>query len=80
MATNRYEKYSIERMRENPGDPMEEELADTEAKQVADKILNHIGNSPNFRRRILKKMTERELNNAKREVSRLQDSLDNEPR
>jgi hypothetical protein len=61
LATNRYQKYSIENMRENPKDLMEEELAEGEANQLADQILNRIGNSPNFRNRVITKLAQREL-------------------
>jgi len=76
LAANRYEKYSVENLREDPKDEMEEQLAEDEAQQLAEQIMFRLGSGPNFRRRVLKKMTEQELNKAKREVSRLQDSVD----
>jgi hypothetical protein len=76
LATNRYEKYSVENLRENPRDEMEEQLAEDEAQQLAEQIMSRLGSGPNFRRRVVRKIAERELNSAKREVARLQGSLD----
>jgi hypothetical protein len=78
MAANRYEKYSIENIRENPKDDMELQLAESDAEVLAGQIMDHLGSGPNFRRRVIRKINERELKTAKKELSRLQDTLGND--
>jgi hypothetical protein len=77
LATNRYEKYSIERVRENPSDAMEEELAEAEAQQFVDQVLNRIGRGPNFRNRIITKLAETELREREKAQARRQEALAN---
>jgi hypothetical protein len=78
LAPDRYQKYSIEHLREHPKDPMEEQLAEDEAQQVVDQILNRIGTGPNFRSRVITKLAQTELTARDKALARRQEALKNE--
>jgi hypothetical protein len=62
---NRYAKYDPRNMRENPKDELEDQLADEEAQHEINLLLSRIGNSPNFRRRVVTKLAKRELDDGR---------------
>ena len=64
---DRYAKYDPRNMRENPKDELEDQLADEEAQHEIDLLLSRIGNSPNFRRRVVTKLAKRQLDADRRE-------------
>ena len=64
--TERYARSNPKVIRENPRDELEEAFAEEEAEREASLILDKYSKDPNFRRRLVVKLTDKELAATKR--------------